>query len=811
MKTNPRSCPDSFASCRVLMFVAVLTCQLAAFSQTQIPGNATSAGMVYLVPDVACWFNTTGNFVTNGFIKIAEAASPADLGNWDPYTSVVGESTFLVEFNTYANNGLGSQNFVVAKQPAAGGPVAIGYAFYDDSGSPFKAQINLSRQNGSPGRVAGDKRIGATHFVTECEVSIGQLAPFRTVNRWANNNIYSGIARYAAEQIFTLDPVTLAQTPVAKAWDYIYGSYVGVMGPGNGEWQCSRTGGRPEFLDNGNIVVMIDDRTAIASTSPVVTTFAIIQPNGAVVKGPTLVESHDIWDNMCAFAGGFCIRVYNNIYFYDNSGNLTHSNNLTGANANLQAASPSGWGFAAGAAYVIDRGDTTRIASDIRSPYVFLAGAVGIGGSSNACMMAIWNGQSGQFITNVMVSSDLDPAFLTVNRAALAVNMSNQVAVAYHGKTSNTGGYNSQVVARVMQFNGTNVSYLSPSFFAFVNSDSRNTILTNGGPRGYRTESASVSMTTKAICIAAKGSINSTNNPLSFPDSGAGSTTIYTVFSMPNIGFTGIDTGIDIGNPGAPGSFMQSNGVYTVTGSGEDLEGTADAFYFASVPLSGDCQIVARLTALAGPGGAQAGIMIREGLGNASKHVSLLANTGTNVVFRRRLTTDAYSVDTGYAPTNSAWLRLMRMGSSFIGLSSTNSTDWQYVWFTSVNMSNQVQVGLAVTAHHNASYATATIDNVSIGSLSPLPGVWPLSGPKIQLGGESGGYSEFQRVGGFKFLLNGVVDDYATILATTNVASPFASWSTLVTVTNTYGVLPILDSAALTHSLRFYRAQRTGR
>ena len=181
-----------------------------------------------------------------------------------------------------------------------------------------------------------------------------------------------------------------------------------------------------------------------------------------------------------------------------------------------------------------------------------------------------------------------------------------------------------------------------------------------------------------------------------------------------------------------------------------------------------------------------------------------------DVVYRRRLATDAYSIDTAYSPTNRPWLRLMRMGNTFIAHCSTNGVNWEYVWFTTVNMSNQVQIGLAVTSHHNGSYATATLDNVSIGSLSPFPGTWPLPGPKILLGGEAGAAAEFQRVGGLKFLVGGVVGDQFSVKCSTNTTASLASWQALGTVTNTYGVVPFIDSQPLTNRMRFYRAQRTG-
>jgi len=59
-------------------------------------------------------------------------------------------------------------------------------------------------------------------------------------------------------------------------------------------------------------------------------------------------------------------------------------------------------------------------------------------------------------------------------------------------------------------------------------------------------------------------------------------------------------------------------------------------------------------------------------------------------------------------------------------------------------------------------------------------------------------------------LLGGVVGEYDNIKATTNLAMPYSSWTSLATVTNSYGVVPILDAGALTNNIRYYRAQKTG-
>src|SRR5205814_1145886 len=97
------------------------------------------------------------------------------------------------------------------------------------------------RQNGNPGRVAGDARYGANIFISECEASLGQLSPFQSDTRWTHNSMYTADNRYAAEQLFSLNPLTLAQTPANKAYDYVWGPFATNATVWQGGNQISRT------------------------------------------------------------------------------------------------------------------------------------------------------------------------------------------------------------------------------------------------------------------------------------------------------------------------------------------------------------------------------------------------------------------------------------------------------------------------------------------------------------------------------------------------------------------------------------------
>ncbi len=300
-------------------------------------------------------------------------------------------------------------------------------------------------------------------------------------------------------------------------------------------------------------------------------------------------------------------------------------------------------------------------------------------------------------------------------------------------------------------------------------------------------------------------------------------TNVYgAVTSMPPAQLTvlapwGVFANHDVGDVGSPGSYSLSlsnninSSIFTVAGSGEDIEDTADAFQFVHQPLTGDGLIIARLlTVLGGSPLAEAGLMMRESLDPGSRHVFVALDESGVLSFRRRLTANDYSRTTAQSGAGVSWLRLARMGNAFVAHTSTNGVDWNYLWFTAMTLPEQIEVGLAVTAHSYGAVATGQFDNLSFGSLIPLSGVWPLSGPQILAGGEPWNEAEFQRVGGFEFLVGDLVGEVLTISASPDVAAPWSAWTVLGTVTNRWGVTEFVDPQTTNHPQRFYRLLRQG-
>lgn len=320
-----------------------------------------------------------------------------------------------------------------------------------------------------------------------------------------------------------MNPPTLGQTPLTLASDFL-----GDV-PANG----STAFGELLALDDGNFAIVEDDSSKVLLTQEGATV-VIVDPNGNVVTpkfavDPTATGGTGIWANCAAYRGGFCVRYNATLYFFDNAGALQGS----------VAQSTSGISFD------MTRGDTTRLASDIRSPYVYLAGAPWPAGATvspstspapttgSPVMLAIWNADTLQFVASANVSSDLPVARMIVNGANLAVDALDRVTVGWDCKpTANFSQYH--VVARVLQFDGRNVSYLTPSFFPFVNYDPSG-ILT---AQGLVTQTPGIAMTPRQICISCKGVVNSTNNPAAGPDtpplsSASSGTDLYTVIGHP--------------------------------------------------------------------------------------------------------------------------------------------------------------------------------------------------------------------------------------------------------------------------------------
>jgi uncharacterized protein YceK len=229
----------------------------------------------------------------------------------------------------------------------------------------------------------------------------------------------------------------------------------------------------------------------------------------------------------------------------------------------------------------------------------------------------------------------------------------------------------------------------------------------------------------------------------------------------------------DIGSTGLAGSAGYANGVFTVTGAGAQIYGTADAFHFVYQPLSGDGTIIARLVSVQGGSGYVApGVMIRETLTAASTNAETADWSAYSAIYFDARTSSGAST-TPYSSVNETlpyWIKVSRSGSAFSSYTSSDGVNWtQRGANQTISMAQNVFVGLAVNSGSTSALATATFDNVSVSSASaPAPVISSLSvttgsiGSPVVISGTGFGASQGSSV----VLLNGTAVTINTWSAT---------------------------------------------
>jgi alpha-L-fucosidase len=180
----------------------------------------------------------------------------------------------------------------------------------------------------------------------------------------------------------------------------------------------------------------------------------------------------------------------------------------------------------------------------------------------------------------------------------------------------------------------------------------------------------------------------------------------------------------DVGAVGAAGSFGLTNGVFTVSGSGADVWGTADEFRYVFQALSGNVTITARVTNQQNTANwAKSGVMFRETLDASSKYVVNFMSPANGVGLQQRASTGGSAAGTANTTGLIApyWVRLTRVGDNFSGYCSPDGTNWTTLGATTVNMNSNLYVGLEVCSVSDGTLNLSLFDNVSI-TVPQLPG-----------------------------------------------------------------------------------------
>lgn len=177
----------------------------------------------------------------------------------------------------------------------------------------------------------------------------------------------------------------------------------------------------------------------------------------------------------------------------------------------------------------------------------------------------------------------------------------------------------------------------------------------------------------------------------------------------------------DIGTVSASGTggvTRNENAIWTIRGSGASTMGTSDSFRFVYRSVTGDCEILARVTGVQQTSAAsRAGIMIRESTEPNAKYafICLKATNGVQSQARRTITGIRVKSDTASQTlTSFAWVKLVRSGDTFTASYSHDGATWNTLDTTTITMGQTVNIGLAVCSHWNGQLCTSTMDNVIV-------------------------------------------------------------------------------------------------
>ena len=173
----------------------------------------------------------------------------------------------------------------------------------------------------------------------------------------------------------------------------------------------------------------------------------------------------------------------------------------------------------------------------------------------------------------------------------------------------------------------------------------------------------------------------------------------------------------DITNLGEAGSLRESNGMFLVKGSGSDVWGTKDEFRFVYKKLSGSGTITAKVESVQKTRDwAKAGIMVRETLAGNSKYAFAMVTPTQGTAFQQRTTTGGSAGSVGGTTGLVApyWLRLTRSGDSIAASQSADGVTWTSLGSTTISMTNDVWVGMAVCSQDNTTLNQSVFSQVTV-------------------------------------------------------------------------------------------------
>ncbi|HOW67556.1 MAG TPA: PA14 domain-containing protein [Candidatus Paceibacterota bacterium] len=194
---------------------------------------------------------------------------------------------------------------------------------------------------------------------------------------------------------------------------------------------------------------------------------------------------------------------------------------------------------------------------------------------------------------------------------------------------------------------------------------------------------------------------------------------------------------------------------FNVIAGGSDIWNKADGFHFAYERKTGDFDMAVQVARLdIANNWSKAGIMAREKITAGSRNVNLVVDPKGTVQAPDGSGTGANRYEANNRPTEggdssawpnlannldvpypNAWLRLQRVGNTFVAYRGSNGVDWIEIARMTAEYPADMYVGLALTAHNNAAGQTTYAEFRNYGPVPRTPlaiGTQPLDAYTLQ-------------------------------------------------------------------------------
>jgi hypothetical protein len=209
---------------------------------------------------------------------------------------------------------------------------------------------------------------------------------------------------------------------------------------------------------------------------------------------------------------------------------------------------------------------------------------------------------------------------------------------------------------------------------------------------------------------------------------------------------------------------VDGSGVWTISGSGNDVWAREDEFHIVYKPLAGDGSVTTKLlSAEEGSEWSKFGVMMREDLdAEAAKMLTLQMDGPPHGVasILRSITGEHTGKDRKFMPENNSdlyprefpvWLKIERRGDRFTPYVSEDGALWVPVTRSQqIPMKNDIFAGVYVSSHEDGSLISGTFDgaasDVSSKLLKPEEAVPLQPNPVIAMGGDNAVILTWERV-----------------------------------------------------------------